>query len=63
MGEHNCFKTDELECIKKKAKELWEKDGRQQGRDLDYWLNAEKAVRVQVKNKIKKEGTKTKGIK
>ena len=22
MGEHNCFKTDESECIKKKAKEL-----------------------------------------
>ena len=54
MGEHNCFKTDESECIKKKAKELWEKDGRKQGRDLDYWLNAEKAVKVQAKNNIQK---------
>ncbi len=52
MGEHNCFKTDESECIKKKAKELWEKDGRKQGHDLDYWLNAEKAVKVQAKNNI-----------
>jgi len=63
MGEHNCFKTDESECIKKKAKELWEKDGRKQGRDLDYWLNAEKAVKIQAKNNIQKEETKTKGIK
>ena len=63
MGEHNCFKIDESECIKKKAKELWEKDGRKQGRDLDYWLNAEKAVKVQVKNNIQKKETKTKRIK
>lgn len=55
MGEHNCFKTEESECIKKKAKELWEKDGCKQGRDLDYWLNAEKAVKIQTKNNIKIE--------
>ena len=35
-------------CIKKKAYELWEKDGCLPGRDLDYWLNAEKAVNVEV---------------
>lgn len=51
MGEHNCFKTNEPECIKKKAKELWEKDGCKQGRELDYWLNAEKAVRGQIKKR------------
>jgi len=49
MGEHNCYKKDEAECIKKKAYELWDKDGRKQGRDLNYWLNAEKAVKAQIK--------------
>ena len=49
MGEHNCYKKDETECIKKKAYELWEKDGRKQGCDLHYWLDAEKAVKVQIK--------------
>ena len=49
MGEHNCYKSDLQECIKKKAYELWEKDGRKQGRDLQYWLNAEKAVKAQTK--------------
>ncbi|MFA5275507.1 MAG: DUF2934 domain-containing protein [Candidatus Omnitrophota bacterium] len=48
MGEHNCYKIDVQECIKKKAYELWEKDGRKSGRDLHYWLNAEKAVKVQI---------------
>jgi hypothetical protein len=28
-----------------KANELWEKDGCKQGRDLDYWLQAEKIVK------------------
>jgi hypothetical protein len=49
MGEHNCYKKDELGCIKEKAKELWKKDGCKQGRDLDYWLQAEKVVKVQIK--------------
>jgi hypothetical protein len=48
MGEHNCYKNDESECIKKKAYELWDKDGRRQGRDLQYWLKAEKAVKTQI---------------
>ncbi len=49
MGEHNCYHHDLKECIKKKARELWEKEGCKQGRDLDYWLKAEQAVKVQVK--------------
>jgi hypothetical protein len=38
-----------MDCIKKKAYELWEKDGRKQGLDMGYWLSAEKAVRVLIK--------------
>ena len=49
MGEHNCYHKEATECIKKKAYELWEKDGRKQGRDLHYWLDAEKAVKIQAK--------------
>jgi len=61
MGEHNCCKKDELECIKKMAYELWNNDGRKQGRDLDYWLNAEKAVKVQAKKMTnQKNGNKNK---
>ena len=45
MGEHNCYKANEAECIRKKAYELWEKDGRKQGRDLYYWLKAENSVK------------------
>lgn len=37
--------ADVTECIKAKAKELWQKDGCKQGRDLDYWLQAEKIVK------------------
>ena len=48
MGEHIRHKH-EAECIKLKAYELWEKDGHKQGRDFDYWLNAEKAVKAQIK--------------
>ncbi len=45
MGEHNCHKIGEHECITVRAYELWEKDGCKQGRDLHYWLMAEKTVR------------------
>ena len=41
MGEHNCYVHDVHKCIEKKAHELWEKDGCQQGRDVEYWLLAE----------------------
>lgn len=46
MGEYNYCKNDVEECIKKMAYELWEKGGRNQGRDLDYWLIAEKSIKV-----------------
>ena len=49
MGEHNCYMNDAQECIKKKAYELWDKDGRKKGCDLQYWLKAEKAVKDQSK--------------
>ena len=46
---NECNKKDAAECIKKKAYELWDKDGRKQGCDLNYWLKAEKAVKAQIK--------------
>jgi len=46
-----CSNTSLTECIKVKAKELWEKDGCKQGRDLDYWLQAEKIVKSQTATK------------
>ena len=42
---NRCEKADLTNCIKEKAKELWEKDGGKQGRDLEYWLQAEKIVK------------------
>jgi hypothetical protein len=50
MGEHNCYRSDESECIRVKAYELWEKDGRKPGLDMYYWLLAEKAVKPAHKN-------------
>jgi hypothetical protein len=44
-----CEKVELINCIKEKAKELWEKDGCKQGRDLDYWLQAEKIIKGQMK--------------
>ncbi len=41
--------VDITNSIKEKAKELWEKDGRQQGRDMDYWLQAERIVKAQAR--------------
>lgn len=35
--------------IREKARDLWEKGGRQQGKDLEYWLQAEKIVKGQKK--------------
>lgn len=54
MGEHNCYKTGVAECIKKNAYKLLENDGYKQGRDMDYWLDAEKAVMAQIKKKYSK---------
>jgi hypothetical protein len=42
-------KTDLTNNIREKARELWEKDGCKQGRDLDYWLQDEKIVKRQMK--------------
>ena len=42
---NRCEKADLTNCIKEKAKELWEKGGGKQGRDLEYWLQAEKIVK------------------
>jgi uncharacterized protein YhaN len=51
MGKGKCYTsvtTRQLnEVISKKAKELYEKSGRKPGRDLDNWLEAEKAVKAQ----------------
>lgn len=44
-------KTDLTSCIREKAHQLWEKDGRKQGRDLEYWLQAEKMLKSQNKGK------------
>lgn len=41
---------DELtNLIRKKAQEFYEKSGRKPGRDLENWLQAEKAVKTQFK--------------
>ncbi len=34
------------EAIAKKAYEIYEERGREQGKDLDHWLEAEKMVRA-----------------
>ena len=57
MGEHNCYQNDTQECIKKKACELWEKDGRKPGHDQDYWLKAEKCVNSEAKKPATKKQT------
>ena len=46
---NKCKEKDAAERTKKKAYELWEKDGRRQSCDLHYWLKAEKAVKAQIK--------------
>lgn len=45
-----CKEIDLTDCIKIKARELWKKDGCKQDHDLDYWLEAEKIVKNQVKS-------------
>jgi hypothetical protein len=40
---------DLTDYIRVKAEELWEKDGCKQGHDLDYWLQAEKIIKSQMK--------------
>ncbi|MCX5705401.1 MAG: DUF2934 domain-containing protein [Candidatus Omnitrophica bacterium] len=50
--EKKCEKSALENCIKEKAKELWKKEGMQGGRDLEYWLKAEKIVKGQMKNRL-----------
>jgi Protein of unknown function (DUF2934). len=45
---NDCNKKD-ADIIRKKAYELWEKEGRKSGNDMNYWLKAEKAVKTQAK--------------
>ncbi|HOW58606.1 MAG TPA: DUF2934 domain-containing protein [Candidatus Omnitrophota bacterium] len=40
-----CSDAEMTARIQKKAKELWEKKGRVQGKDLEIWLEAEKLVK------------------
>ncbi len=47
-----CKEIDLTDYVKIKAKELWEKDGCKQGRDLDYWLEAEKIIKNQMKREF-----------
>ena len=49
MGGHNCYGKNEEECVKRKAYELWEKDGCKPGNDLHYWLDAKKTVKAHAK--------------
>ncbi|MFA5114987.1 MAG: DUF2934 domain-containing protein [Candidatus Omnitrophota bacterium] len=35
--------------IREKARQLWEKGGCQQGRDLEHWLEAERLIKRKVK--------------
>ncbi len=46
---NKCERAELTNCIREKAKDLWQKDGCKQGRDLDYWLQAEKIVKGQMK--------------
>lgn len=46
-----CDKTDLTECIRKKAYELWHKEGCKQGKDMEYWLQAEVTIKSQTATK------------
>ena len=37
--------VEQIEQIREKAKELWEKKGRVQGQDQEIWLEAEKLIK------------------
>lgn len=45
---------DLADYIKVRARELWEKDGCKEGRDLDYWLGAEKIIKSQMRKQFPK---------
>ena len=39
-------------AIRERARELWEADGRPEGRALDHWLRAEREVRADAETAI-----------
>ena len=49
MGEHNCYKTNVMERIEKKTYDFWVQRCRKQSRNMDYWLDVEKAIMTQIK--------------
>lgn len=49
MSNDECGKKNDVGCVQKKAYELWERDGHKHGRELHYWLEAEKTVMNQIK--------------
>ena len=51
---NKCKEINLIDYIRVKAKELWEEDGCKQGRDLDYWLQAEKIIKSQMKKELPK---------
>ena len=43
-----CLQSELTDAIRKKARELYEKSGRKQGRDTENWLEAERIVKSQL---------------
>jgi hypothetical protein len=43
---------DLTDYIRAKAKEIWQDNGWKKGQDLDYWLQAEKIIRNEVKEDL-----------
>ena len=49
---NKCAEIDLTDYIRVKAKEIWQDDGCNKRRDLDYWLQAEKIVKNEVKEDL-----------
>lgn len=49
---NKCEEVDLTDYIRVKAKEIWQDDGWKKGRDLDYWLQAEKIIRDEVREDL-----------
>jgi len=59
MGEHNVFQRHVGECIRKRLMKYGRRTACKPGRDLEYWLIAEKTVKAPIKKqqpKIDKGG-------
>jgi hypothetical protein len=48
MGEHDFYKIEVMEGIKKKTYDFWVERCCKQNRDMDYWLNTEKTLFIQI---------------